>query len=561
MIVQRSIAMLACATTLAATPFSLLAQQSDPGVIDRTVPTIDLPDRFRFGGEVAPLTDAPTLDTVPNGDEIMAYVCCIVFTGVTVMDPEILRDIGSQYVHRNVTRNDLEKLKFDVTRAYYEQGNILVKTVTPPQELSDGVLKVEIYEARIGQVVVHDNGLVHPVITSAMVGQVDRGKVFHESDTESMITDLRDLSGVDASMALQKGEEFGETDMHVYLEEVDDHNSFASIDNYGSQLTGKYVGRLHMENGNLLGLGEKYTLDLRASDEDLYGVEVAMETPIGISNVKLETSYGYTENEIGAQLASIGASGETHRGLVGLKSDVVNTRDDKVTLRGGLEMRQHEAFINGTETSDDDIRRLYGELSYLTRMPDTVLYASGRSSIGVDVFGASEDRDADLSRATGDPDALILEGQLVGNHRLLADGFIRGVFTGQYADEDLLSSDLFTLGGYGSVRGFEPAQASGEKGVQFSVEYNHVLDVHPDYDVRVGPFFDGGAVWNYVGGSVPTDSELYGAGIGAEIRSQFFPELDDTVLRLDYAWPVGGYTDREVEDDGGVFYFRLTQGW
>jgi len=49
-----------------------------------------------------------------------------------------------------------------------------------------------------------------------------------------------------------------------------------------------------------------------------------------------------------------------------------------------------------------------------------------------------------------------------------------------------LSSDLFAIGGHGSVRGFDPAESTGEHGLSLSREYAHVFDSVSGWSLEAG---------------------------------------------------------------------------
>ena len=131
--------------------------------------------------------------------------------------------------------------------------------------------------------------------------------------------------------------------------------------------------------------------------------------------------------------------------------------------------------------------------------------------------------------------------------------------TGQIASNRTLSSDLFSLGGYGSVRGFLPAETTGQAGVQFSVEYSHTVWSGEwqgaELKAAVGPFVDGGHVWNRAEAAVQ-DNTLIAAGLGAEVETGA-STVGVTKLRFDWAHTLGGYESPEV--DNNTFYLRLSQ--
>ena len=75
------------------------------------------------------------------------------------------------------------------------------------------------------------------------------------------------------------------------------------------------------------------------------------------------------------------------------------------------------------------------------------------------------------------------------------------------------------------------------------------------WGVSVGPWFDGGWVWNKIPGAA-VDDALYSVGLGGELHTNI-TTLGDTALRLDWAHPVGSYNDTTISSD--TFYLQLLQ--
>lgn len=528
-----------------------------PGVIDRPVPEVAVPSRSLNQAPAAPIQAAPTPAAVEDGAKVLTELKAVNFSGNTVIGTDELQKIAAPYIGKPLTKADLAQLKFDLTSAFYDRGYILVKVVTPPQKLADGVLNVQVYEARVGSVQIEDNGVVRPYITHGIAQRIHKGDVIRERNIESMVSDINDLQNVEATLALQPGNEFSTTDLHVAVRETKDDVNYVSVDNYGSKLTGQGVATLHLEKGNLLHLGEVFGTTLRASDDDFYSGEVTAAIPTGFFNTIFEASYLRTDDKIHGRLEHLHATGETDRLDLALSSKLVNTRNDKVTVRGGFEARRHESEIFHSLESKDNIRQLFVETSYLHRAIASVWYASARLSRGIDVFGASDKGDSLASRALGEPEAFIFNPVFFASVRPIEKGTVKLLATGQVADHTLLSSDLFILGGYGSVRGFQPAQETGENGYQFTLEYNHELPLPADsiWRAHAGPFVDGGAVYNRVAGSAQ-DTHLYSAGLTLEITGSLIPQ-GDTRFKFDWAHPLGDYNSQSVQSD--TFYAGVTQ--
>lgn len=541
------------------------AQQAAPGVIDRGTEELPLPEGFGLGDDIpAPLYPEPELDSLQASNEIIATLSSIEFMGSSVIKSDELQKASLPYIGSPLTKDDIARLKYDLTALFYDRGHILVKVTTPPQDISDGTLLIKIYEARVGEIHIHDSDdTLSSWVSNSAASLVEPGTVFQERSVETMVSDLNDLKNVEAHVTLKPGPTFGTTDLHVTVNKAEEDSYYAQVDNYGNELTGKNVATVYMEKSNLLSAGETIHVTARRSDDELWSANVGIKIPTPINNVNFEADYLYSHNDIGDRLAAQSQEGTTNRASVALSKNLINTRDQKVNLRGGLEARRHKTTIFGQTDSVDDIRQAFIDLSYLQRTTNSVWYAAARLTKGLDGLGANKDhpnipllpQSASSSRLLGDPYAAKFEPTLLGYWRPFDNSVFKLLIRGQLASSTLLSSDLFVLGGYGSVRGFEPAEEVGESGFSFTTEYSHELPIDEDWTVTMGPWFDGGAIFNRLEGQAQ-DNHLYSAGLGLEASTDLIP-VGETMVRLDWAHPLGAYASPDVNDD--TVYFRIKQ--
>jgi len=531
-----------------------------PGVIDRPVPQVPLPPP---AAPLGPLGGTPTPETVPDANAPVPTIKQVVFSGLGVLSDGDLQPVVAPYLNRPLTRGDLAKMKYDIAKRYYEDGYILVRVVTPPnQDLTRGVLNVTVYEAKIDKVTVGKDAAVRPFITGAITSEVQPGDVFNEGDVESMVRDLDDLHGAKASVNLVPGSQVGTTALDVHVDKTNDFNQFVSVNNYGSKLTGQWLFNAGLQWGNLLGLGELYSFNFTHSNDDLLTVSGGIQTPIGIKNIILDTSYLYSNSTVAGDLVNLGTDGTTDQFRIGLSSALLNTAKQKITVRVGFDAGHFQSdILDGSPNSDDKTRHFTVDGNYLLRLPNTTVYAALQLSQGVSIFDGSSEGDDMLSRA-GNPDAFIVRPTLLARQNLwtfagLGTASIKGLVTGQWASDALLASDLFAIGGYGSVRGFQPAQDTGEAGMQISVELDQEVFRRQGWGVSIGPWFDGGWVWNKLDNATQDDA-LYSVGAGAELHTDI-TTLGDTALRFDWAHPVGNYNATNISSD--TFYVQLLQNF
>ncbi len=537
---------------LASAPGPAAAQSTRlPGVIDRPVRDYE-PSITRQQAAKVPEGEAPGDVPLPdNPDEVIATIDAVTFEGNTVLDDDDLQAVVAPYTGRQMTRGDLARLKFDVRKAYYDRGYVLVQAVTPPQSLDDGVLNVVIVEARIGKVILNNEAL-SPGFARHMADRIPAGEVFRETPVESAVSDIASLGDVNAGITLQRGENTGETDVVLDIEAVDEDVQTISLYNFGSDLTGSTVANIDFEKNNVFGLGETWSAGFRASDEDLRSGYVGLSTPIGIGNVKLELDYLESENEIGDRLAALNSSGESDRFVAALSKVTNNTRRSRNTVRLGYESRRHQSFLADVPETDDSITQVFLEGTTARRYGNQfVFYGSLRLVEGIE-SGADEIGEADATRVLGDPQAFIARASAyVGWHPTPRNTLSISLFA-QHSDDVLLSSDLFAIGGYGSVRGHEPAQETGERGFQASLQYRFRWGQPEGWAFYTGLFYDYGEVENELPGQT-LDEELKGAGVSLELASP----SDRTRFMLEWAEPVGDYNNPNIEDD--YLYARIIQ--
>lgn len=544
---------------LAAT--SAFAQvQRLPGVVDKPLPESEIPESHSLDKAPSePLEKMPENKEANDSQKSIATLQSVTFAGNTVIDNKTLQAAVAKYVNKPLTEDTLRDIKYNVKKAFHDKGYILVRVVTEPQEFTTGHLKVSIYEAKVGKIKIDNKDVIYEGLASNLVSGIKPGEIIREDNMESMISDLNSLGNVKAKLNLSPGQALSTTDLNVILTDVKKDVQNVSVNNYGSELTGKVVAGAHLEHGNLFKMGETVNLDLQKSEDNLWDVGAGLVTPIGFRNINLETNYFHSENEIGGRLENLRASGTTDLFNVALSSNLLNTRTHLVTSRFGFESRLHESFLADITDTKDDLRKVYTDASYLFRGNNKVFYGSAKLSKGIDVLGASQKGETGTTRSNGDQEAWIFEPLLLANLRPFSEnGTVKLFARGQLASNTLLSSDLFAIGGYGSVRGIDVANEAAENGYNFTAQYDHVLPIDVEkVTFKAGPFVDGGALYNRIEGTV-VDNHFYSAGLGFEADAKVVA-AGDTSVRLDWAHPLGDYKSTSISDD--TFYFNLKQNF
>jgi hemolysin activation/secretion protein len=525
-----------------------------PGVVDR--PPVELPPVLSEDRVEVPVAQPrPLPAAVPDGEPV-ATLTRISFGGTLLLEESQLQAVTAPYLNRPISGADIARLKYDLTSLYFKKGYVLVKVTTPPQNLSGGVLQVVVIAGRIGDINV-SNDVLNPGIANSRLGALHSGEVFNERTVESALQDIDDLNNIDSSVSLRPGSETGTTDLDVKIRKADPTQDVQifTLDNYGSEFTGKTIARLSLQKSNLLGIGETLGITGRKSNDDFWAFQGEAMFPLPLRNLQLELDYLKSDNSIGDVFSTLDSEGESKVYQAALASALINQRQRKLVLRGGLEHGKYESWLANVPDTSDTLTKLYGELSYSMRMSRLVSFFSVRANKGVGALNASAEGDPDASRLEGNPRALIIESLLYTNYRLTDRDFVQAILQAQQSDSTVLSSDLFTVGGYGSVRGYQPAQSTGDSGVSLNLDLYRQFDMPEQWYSQAGPFVDYGYVHNRVANST-LENNIWSAGIGAEFNYRHSQKLTSK-LRLDWAFPLA-HKDLPYVDDN-TFYARFTQ--
>lgn len=525
-----------------------------PGVVDR--PPVELPPVLSGERVEVPVAQPQPIPPVPTAAEPVATLTRISFGGTLLLEEPQLQAVAAPYLNRPISGSDIARLKYDLTSLYFKKGYVLVKVTTPPQNLSDGVLDVVVIAGRIGDITVSNEAL-NPAIANSRLRPIRSGAVFNERTVESALQDINDLNNIDSSVSLRPGSATGTTDLDIRVRKADPRQDVQifTLDNYGSEFTGDTIARLSLQKSNLLGIGETFGITGRKSDDDFWAYQGEAMFPLPLRNLQLELDYLKSDNSIGDVFSALNSEGESKVYQAALSSALINQRQRKLVIRGGIERGRYESTLTGFPDTSDTITKLFAETSYSIRMSRLVTFVSVRANKGIGALGASSEGDPDASRLDGDPRAWTLESLLYTNYRLTDRDYLQAILQAQQSDSTLLSPDLFIIGGYGSVRGYEPAQSTGDSGVSLNLDLYRQFNMPEQWYAQAGPFVDYGYVHNRVAGSTLEDN-LWSAGVGAEFNYRHSQKLTSK-LRLDWAFPMAHKDLPYV--DGNTFYARFTQ--
>ncbi len=208
-------------------------------------------DQKRYGtGGTAVTNYADPKTAIPDAmkatiDEIGSkgvYVNSIEVSPSEILSRDEINNVIGQYVGKNVFMSDIQAAINGLNRLYAEKGYVTARAYLPEQTVSNGNIKIELIESRIGNVSVVNNRYTTDNYILKRIPEKS-GQLFDIVNLEKDVLDFnRYHDGVNLSANLKAGQQPGTTDIELVAEETFPFHIIGMMDNAGRRSTGPLRG-------------------------------------------------------------------------------------------------------------------------------------------------------------------------------------------------------------------------------------------------------------------------------------------------------------------------------
>jgi hemolysin activation/secretion protein len=410
-------------------------------------------------------TDALEAPPAPApAPELRFRVREIEFSKSEILTREELDALAAPYRGRTVALADIQQLVARVNELYRSKGVVTARAILPPQDLTEGVVRIRLIEGRIGEISVRGNETTNADYVLARVRQ-RRGDLV---DLPALERDLRRFNRTnDAQLRaeLKPGAAVGETDVGLVLAEPPRHELRLFADNSGSAQTGETRAGVLYRNRSATGhRDELLATAVRAEGQESHSLSYSFA--LGTLGTRLQIAYYDDRTKIKrGPLATLNLSGEAAAVVASLRHPLAIGAAHQLDAVLGAKKRSaltriETVLLQDTDTSDvslglegqaaDASGYWLGTVTWL-RVKASTLAQPGRF---FDVWRGTLRRSHDLARGFAAVASLAW----------------------QYTGDDLLpAGEQFLIGGEGSVRGYQTGLLAGDRGATLSLELHHPL--------------------------------------------------------------------------------------
>ncbi|PWR17530.1 hypothetical protein DKG75_22555 [Zavarzinia compransoris] len=498
----------------------------------------------------------------PAGAEAVRFTLrALDITGNTAIADERLRDVYGRYLGQEVSLATLYEIASAITSLYRAEGYILSQALVPAQRIREGRVALSVIEGRIDKVTVEGEDASGRV--AAMAARIAAETPLTDQTLERYLLLIQDIAGLKARAVLAPSAAAeGAADLTIVLTRTP-AAGYLSVDNRGSATIGPYQATAAAQVNNLLGADERLGLTVLAAPlhDELYYIQGRWDQPVGIEGSTIGLVVAKSWTKPGSTLRPFENEGDAASYDMSLTHPFVRSRAFSLTGEAGLAWRDATSDFftasNPTRIYDDHLR--VARIGFSIEATDSLAGRNNASlslARGLNVAGASEAGDSNLSRGNGDPQFTSLSGRF-GRLQPLAEDLalnLRGQF--QYAFDPLLASEEIGFGGLNFGSAFLSSAISGDSGIGARLEFVWYWALLPaaggalPIQGQSYGFVDGGAIWQ---ASRPSGERardgLLSAGVGTKLQLG-----DDIFGGWELAFPVDNPADTPKPNSGRLFF-------
>ena len=458
------------------------------------------------------------------------------FAGNTLLSSAELEQHVAAFVGKPLDFAGLQNAAIAAATAYRDAGWV-VRAYLPRQDVTSGVITIQIVEATFGGV--RFEGAPERAATDRLGRIVERaqpvGAAVNAAQLDRSLLLINDLPGVTATGRLAAGRGDTETDLVVAVEDGPLVSGNVALDNAGARYTGesRVIGTASLDNR--LGLGDRAEALLLSSRGSNYA-RLAFDLPLGSRGWRLGASASHLDYEIVTdEFAALDAHGTSTSVGFDASYPLVRSRLTNLYLDLDVAKRRFDNRFGGATATDYSSQTT--AVGLMGNRYDR-LKGGGVTAYGVTLVGGTLDLDGSPNQAA---DALTTRtagsfGKVMltaSRLQTLTDRVsLFGSVERQIADGNLDSSERLYLGGSQGVRAYPESEAGGSEGTLVNIEARTRLTP----SVGLTGFVDWGKVRvhddnDFPGAPALNSIELKGFGAAVAWRATMGLQLQATVAR------------------------------
>ena len=436
--------------------------------------------------------------------------------GNTLFDTATLHALVAAAEGRSITLQQLEDLARQITVHYQAKGYLVSQAIVPAQTIKDGIVTIQVVEARLGKVVLDNQSRAATALLQATLAPLQAGGAVEQTSIDHALLLISDISGLTINAVLKPGEQAATSDLVATVQPRPFVSGNVSADNLGNPVTGRARLGATVTVNTPLRLGDALSLSVLSSGADMAIGLLDYESVVTGTGTRVGAAVSTLRYKLGGDFKALGGHGTANTWSLRAKQPFARSRafnlygqieadslnlQDKVDS-AGIQSARHVDTLSASVSGDS--RDALGLSLWRLAVTGGQLRFSDTGAQQVDAVttqtqGGFHKWNLSLTRLQG----------LSANTSALLN------LSGQWTPANLDPSQKLSVGGAYNVRAYDMGSLSADQGYTVTVELQQRLSAA----WQVQAFVDGADVtinrkpWD----SANTNrASLYGAGLGLE---------------------------------------------
>jgi hemolysin activation/secretion protein len=420
------------------------------------------------------------------------------FKGVKSFSNDSIQTMVSKFLGIPLQYDDLLDVVYTVEN-FYKQNNYLARVMLTQQDITEGVLTVDVVESVLSKVQVDQQMATIPNTQAHVLALLQRhspaGKQFNSNGLDRGLSLANELPGVSVSGSLHEGDEQGETDLILKLYKNQSRRMELVADNFGSRATGDQRVMGNFSSINPTDRGDLFSLSSIVTKGSEY-LRAAYSLPIGLDGWRAGLNASAMDYEVVVGDVGVeGAVGKAFSQGIDFIYPIERSPKASSSLTLSAETKQfNNIMATGDVLSEYESAVVLAQLSGVENEFNKVSglfnynFSISHGQIRLQEGSSYQATDSTGNRTEGEFNKLRANLSYLEPLSSNTDFFVG--FSGQFADKNLDSSEKFQLGGAMGIRAYPTGEGSGSDGRMLNFELRHRLD----NGVTLTGFYDWGHV-------------------------------------------------------------------
>lgn len=184
--------------------------------------------------------------------------------GSSYAKKKFINHLKRQFIYQNLSLDDLEELKCQISFYYKNQGNAFVRLTYFPQDVTDGILHLIVTETRVANVRAYDNEWSSAHFTKKTIG-LKKGDRINTNQVHTALAFLNHNPFKRTDALFSPGQKANTTNLELITKEKRPYRIYTGTDNRGNETISSYRQFEGFTLGNLFNLNQVFSYQFTTS--------------------------------------------------------------------------------------------------------------------------------------------------------------------------------------------------------------------------------------------------------------------------------------------------------